>query len=115
MCTLLCQRVGMIALHERYEGESFDRTYAQEARSGVSFVQAEDGIRDIGVTGVQTCALPIYARRQVVERRAERINVGARVGDAAVLLGRGVALGADHRAALEVLEGPGDAEVDQHQ
>src|SRR3712207_7528420 len=22
--------------------------------------QAEDGIRDIGVTGVQTCALPIY-------------------------------------------------------
>src|SRR3712207_9526532 len=28
------------------------------------FFQAEDGIRDIGVTGVQTCALPIseYAR-----------------------------------------------------
>src|SRR3712207_9104524 len=24
------------------------------------FSQAEDGIRDIGVTGVQTCALPIY-------------------------------------------------------
>src|SRR3712207_8737801 len=23
-------------------------------------MQAEDGIRDIGVTGVQTCALPIY-------------------------------------------------------
>src|SRR3712207_9462512 len=23
-------------------------------------LQAEDGIRDIGVTGVQTCALPIY-------------------------------------------------------
>src|SRR3712207_8134550 len=23
------------------------------------FVQAEDGIRDIGVTGVQTCALPV--------------------------------------------------------
>src|SRR5258707_6558991 len=27
----------------------------------VFFFQAEDGIRDIGVTGVQTCALPIYA------------------------------------------------------
>src|SRR3712207_9434870 len=27
------------------------------------FFQAEDGIRDIGVTGVQTCALPIAARR----------------------------------------------------
>src|ERR1035437_9465416 len=25
----------------------------------VCFFQAEDGIRDIGVTGVQTCALPI--------------------------------------------------------
>src|SRR3712207_4763279 len=27
--------------------------------AGVLFFQAEDGIRDIGVTGVQTCALPI--------------------------------------------------------
>src|SRR3712207_5778517 len=27
------------------------------------FFQAEDGIRDIGVTGVQTCALPISYRR----------------------------------------------------
>src|SRR3712207_3537765 len=26
------------------------------------FFQAEDGIRDIGVTGVQTCALPIFER-----------------------------------------------------
>src|SRR3712207_8869990 len=29
------------------------------------FFQAEDGIRDIGVTGVQTCALPIYTFRAV--------------------------------------------------
>src|SRR3712207_7828603 len=27
------------------------------------FFQAEDGIRDIGVTGVQTCALPILIPR----------------------------------------------------
>src|SRR5690606_39645115 len=27
------------------------------------FFQAEDGIRDFHVTGVQTCALPIYSRR----------------------------------------------------
>src|SRR3712207_7611336 len=27
------------------------------------FFQAEDGIRDIGVTGVQTCALPISSVR----------------------------------------------------
>src|SRR3989449_1926324 len=26
------------------------------------FFQAEDGIRDVAVTGVQTCALPIWAR-----------------------------------------------------
>ena len=25
------------------------------------FYQAEDGIRDVAVTGVQTCALPIYS------------------------------------------------------
>src|SRR5258707_9912370 len=31
------------------------------AWGAVFFFQAEDGIRDIGVTGVQTCALPIVA------------------------------------------------------
>src|SRR3712207_9548335 len=49
------------------------------------FFQAEDGIRDIGVTGVQTCALPIfvfvnegqrrmpitYAKRQVGRRMSQ--------------------------------------------
>src|SRR3712207_6851055 len=29
------------------------------------FFQAEDGIRDIGVTGVQTCALPISCRTKL--------------------------------------------------
>src|SRR2546422_10078035 len=29
------------------------------------FFQAEDGIRDVAVTGVQTCALPIYPDRGV--------------------------------------------------
>src|SRR5207247_6646816 len=33
------------------------------------FVQAEDGIRDPLVTGVQTCALPISAVRVVLEGR----------------------------------------------
>src|SRR5204862_4029545 len=28
------------------------------------FFQAEDGIRDLYVTGVQTCALPIYRRSE---------------------------------------------------
>src|SRR5258707_5109381 len=30
------------------------------------FFQAEDGIRDIGVTGVQTCALPIWFRSSLI-------------------------------------------------
>src|SRR3989449_10002614 len=35
--------------------------------SSVFFFQAEDGIRDVAVTGVQTCALPIsYTRARVV-------------------------------------------------
>src|SRR5258707_1631896 len=40
------------------------------------FFQAEDGIRDIGVTGVQTCALPISQTVTIV-----------RLGDEAALLG----------------------------
>src|SRR2546430_15445262 len=32
----------------------------------LSFFQAEDGIRDLTVTGVQTCALPISARSATV-------------------------------------------------
>src|SRR2546421_7702983 len=33
------------------------------------FFQAEDGIRDLIVTGVQTCALPIFHVRQKIVRR----------------------------------------------
>src|SRR3712207_7146530 len=32
------------------------------------FFQAEDGIRDIGVTGVQTCALPISGEGNIIAR-----------------------------------------------
>src|SRR3712207_9402813 len=31
------------------------------------FLQAEDGIRDIGVTGVQTCALPICSHERAAQ------------------------------------------------
>src|SRR3712207_7143788 len=42
------------------------------------FFQAEDGIRDIGVTGVQTCALPIWPQRLVTHIDDEAIAaVGA--------------------------------------
>src|SRR5947208_5133739 len=37
------------------------------------FFQAEDGIRDDLVTGVQTCALPIYERRTIIDRQTVSI------------------------------------------
>src|SRR3712207_7533550 len=45
------------------------------------FFQAEDGIRDIGVTGVQTCALPIsvswsFARELLVTGLDEPAGIG---------------------------------------
>src|SRR3712207_2879973 len=38
------------------------------------FFQAEDGIRDIGVTGVQTCALPISLSTVRAPRRLARVS-----------------------------------------
>src|SRR5258707_7670123 len=41
------------------------------------FFQAEDGIRDIGVTGVQTCALPICSKTFRANRVASAISAVA--------------------------------------
>src|SRR3712207_7386066 len=38
------------------------------------FFQAEDGIRDIGVTGVQTCALPISSPKRNPGRQVTRVR-----------------------------------------
>src|SRR5207249_6918118 len=46
------------------------------------FFQAEDGIRDRNVTGVQTCALPILGRRRL-RRRFEFVLVHQRREDEA--------------------------------
>src|SRR5690348_18201292 len=40
------------------------------------FFQAEDGIRDGRVTGVQTCALPISLEGGAITRQAQRANGG---------------------------------------
>src|SRR5207249_7383347 len=61
----------------------------------VFFFQAEDGIRDRNVTGVQTCALPIYAQHKGASLRGrsprglvsftrgtDRANVWTTVGPA---------------------------------
>src|SRR2546429_6939941 len=41
------------------EQDFYDLTWAYLTRAVSFFFQAEDGIRDVAVTGVQTCALPI--------------------------------------------------------
>src|SRR5688500_20334166 len=40
----------------------------------IFFFQAEDGIRDYKVTGVQTCALPISARAADAQRLNQRLQ-----------------------------------------
>src|SRR3712207_7951809 len=50
------------------------------------FFQAEDGIRDIGVTGVQTCALPIYALGHLVEGLGDVLDPAAEGAEDPVLL-----------------------------
>ena len=40
------------------------------------FFQAEDGIRDIGVTGVQTCALPISGNYTLYDLRRMFYKIG---------------------------------------
>src|SRR5260370_22063980 len=51
------------------------------------FFQAEDGIRDSSVTGVQTCALPIYPR---FLKRFTEYAKGVKVGDG---LEKGITMG----------------------
>src|SRR3989440_6962188 len=47
------------------------------------FFQAEDGIRDLIVTGVQTCALPIYSRATVRGTDGRDRRAGRDVGQLA--------------------------------
>src|SRR2546430_12607605 len=43
------------------------------------FFQAEDGIRDLTVTGVQTCALPIYSQPPTGGPARERVRPTGRL------------------------------------
>src|ERR671936_1228411 len=93
---------------------------------GLCFFQAEDGIRDYKVTGVQTCALPIYdhpVRRLVLFPRAALLLPPRRGGmtaarglafAAAERVVDGVHRHAAHRRALPLPPvPPGLAELDQ--
>src|SRR2546430_6796989 len=52
------------------------------------FFQAEDGIRDLTVTGVQTCALPISLPSDRTEREAAKGRQGGRTMEIQRLIGR---------------------------
>src|SRR2546429_7310498 len=60
----------------RYAMKRFYLTY--DTTDFFFFFQAEDGIRDVAVTGVQTCALPICSRQFSWEGGAGERVQGAR-------------------------------------
>src|SRR5215203_7191797 len=64
---------------------------------GLCFFQAEDGIRDIGVTGVQTCALPISAVLACVALRGISVDPDDWIGT--------VEAGVDELSAVELRAG----------
>src|SRR2546429_3861810 len=65
----------------------------------VFFFQAEDGIRDVAVTGVQTCALPICNFPDVKENWQLRTEEGR----AEVLLTPGVFLRVSENSAIRMI------------
>src|SRR5437764_13353745 len=70
------------------------------------FFQAEDGIRDTSVTGVQTCALPSSARRS--RRRPPRRRLRRRSGRLTARSLRGPEIGrASCRERVEISVGAG--------
>src|SRR5256886_10176314 len=70
-------------------------------RTAVFFFQAEDGIRDLTVTGVQTCALPIseLAGAGGVEEKVKAVDLFPEFGGDLV---------ADHAGVLAGLADRGD-------
>src|SRR5690606_21793012 len=64
------------------------------------FFQAEDGIRDFHVTGVQTCALPIFAGTSLVIACPEGYEPDAGILEAARARGADVTIERDPRAAV---------------
>src|SRR5256886_11938032 len=74
------------------------------------FFQAEDGIRDLTVTGVQTCALPISVLgtrfSRIITARAAFLALGL-VALALLTLGRDRAVGSRWWQALAALAGGG--------
>src|SRR3712207_3544743 len=69
----------------------------------VFFFQAEDGIRDIGVTGVQTCALPIFIDLVMAVVRRSLRGRSPFAPDKMHLHHRLLSIGHSHRRAVLVM------------
>src|SRR2546430_10532925 len=64
----------------RIEGRGVGGWRSARGRGCVFFFQAEDGIRDLTVTGVQTCALPISVvdhKPKYLGRLGKELNIEA--------------------------------------
>src|SRR5215203_4232308 len=59
--------------------------YISLRNSCLFFFQAEDGIRDIGVTGVQTCALPIWSGHSPLAAHHSHLSRNVRPGSIPVI------------------------------
>src|SRR5690606_41078736 len=72
------------------------------------FFQAEDGIRDFHVTGVQTCALPISEEIERARDLARRLGIPyiAREGSIEALGAKAVLVVTKERLVVETAAGP---------
>ena len=70
------------------------------------FFQAEDGIRDRLVTGVQTCALPIWRELFAVADRKQHLY---QVGSMGCAAGMGLGVALNGARPVVVIDGDGSA------
>src|SRR6266850_5701294 len=83
----------------------------QIVRSAFFFFQAEDGIRDYKVTGVQTCALPISLKSRKARQTMKHLDKALIGAGAALLLSGGIAaaaLGPSNIGTVVMASLPGD-------
>src|SRR3712207_8798989 len=66
------------------------------------FFQAEDGIRDIGVTGVQTCALPIFI---IEQKYPSQIEISKHIGISSASVSWQIGRLLDYGIISEIKEG----------
>src|SRR5256885_12018145 len=103
-------------VHDNLEGKCMEYKlgfhYSYSSRYIFFFFQAEDGIRDYKVTGVQTCALPISAGQPGAPAgRAGRLRRSGTLARQVLLVGRRVRRRTETGATLIVAEPPAGSDI----